>query len=188
MSKEINIDHLFGTKKDNYTILSFAKKDKYYNTWINVICDCGNKYIKSKDEILNRKSIRCIKCPRITLMGNCPEYTNWRAMRSRCYSKSAGSYYLYGGRGIKICTRWDKFSNFLEDMGPKPDKSYSLDRIDNEGNYEPSNCRWATKKEQIANRRYSTDKKNIYFSGLIKRNEMCSICTCDKCIKNRGNI
>lgn len=80
-----------------------------------------------------------------------PEYNNWRGMRERCSNKNHDHYSRYGGRGIKVCDRWSNFYNFYEDMGQKPTPKHSLDRIDNNGNYEPSNCRWATQKEQLRN-------------------------------------
>jgi hypothetical protein len=75
-------------------------------------------------------------------------------MKQRCYAPSHVSYPHYGGRGIRVCERWLKsFKNFLADMGPKPGHEYSLDRIDNDGNYEPGNVRWATRIEQCRNKR-----------------------------------
>ena len=75
-------------------------------------------------------------------------------MQQRCYNKNARPYYLYGGRGIGVCQRWrDSFAAFLADLGPKPGLGFSIDRIDNQGDYEPSNCRWATNKQQRRNQR-----------------------------------
>jgi len=84
-----------------------------------------------------------------------PEYTSWQQMKSRCLNKKASGYINYGGRGISICKRWvNSFENFIQDMGYKPTKNHSIDRYPNaNGNYEPSNCRWATDTEQVENRR-----------------------------------
>lgn len=81
------------------------------------------------------------------------EYRVWINMKSRCMNRNTPDWYLYGGRGIKICKRWMNFENFLSDMGKCPTK-YSLDRIDTNGDYTPSNCRWATSKMQSRNTRY----------------------------------
>lgn len=78
-------------------------------------------------------------------------------IKSRCLNPKANAYYRYGGRGITICDRWlgkDGLKNFSEDMGERPSPKHSVDRINNNGNYEPGNCRWATVKEQGANRGY----------------------------------
>jgi hypothetical protein len=86
-------------------------------------------------------------------------YKIWSDMKRRCLNSNCKAYKNYGGRGIKVCDRWlESFNNFLEDMGERPE-GLSIDRINNDGNYEPSNCKWATNKEQINNRRTSKKKE-----------------------------
>jgi DNA-binding CsgD family transcriptional regulator len=93
-------------------------------------------------------------------MSNSPEFSCWHGMKSRCLNKNSKNYHRYGGRGITICERWlNSFENFYEDMGPKPSPNHSIDRKNNNGNYEPSNCRWATAKEQLDNREITVRTK-----------------------------
>ena len=95
-----------------------------------------------------------------------PSYSSWSNMKTRCYNKNNKDYKYYGDRGITVCDRWiASFKDFLEDMGNRPD-GMTLDRIDNNSNYELSNCRWATRNEQNNNRRYNY---SIEFRGK-KRN------------------
>lgn len=92
-------------------------------------------------------------------MNNTPEYRAWASMKTRCYNIKHSSYKYYGGRGIKVCDRWIKsFNDFYKDMGDKPSKQFSLDRINCEGDYSPSNCRWADWSTQNLNRRFITSK------------------------------
>ena len=98
-----------------------------------------------------------------------PEYLAWWNMRRRCADPSHISYKNYGARGIAVCERWrDSFQAFLEDMGPKLDPSLTLERTDNDKGYEPGNCRWATRAENLANRR-------LYRGGVTIDGEMMSL-------------
>lgn len=91
-----------------------------------------------------------------------PTYRSWKVMKNRCTREADNAWENYGGRGIKVCDKWLAFAGFLEDMGERPENT-TLDRIDNNGNYEPGNCRWATVKEQSRNRR---DNHIVEYNGM----------------------
>ncbi len=121
-------------------------------------CDCGGKkYIRSNHVKSGRvKSCGCWNIEALVdrstthgLAGS-PTYRSWQHLKERCTNPSDINYHRYGGRGITFCERWNVFENFLEDMGEKPE-GLQIDRIDNDGNYEPGNCRWVTGTENIRN-------------------------------------
>ena len=121
-----------------------------------------------------------------TSKGYTPEYESWQAMIQRCTNKNRADYHHYGGRGITICDRWrHDFVQFLADMKPRPEGK-SLDRIDVNGNYEPSNCRWATQKQQVNNRRKFVDE-DYYTSEQTEGKFMNEVTTrallawCEEC-------
>ncbi len=91
------------------------------------------------------------------------EYVTWKAIKSRCYYKRNKRYADYGGRGITVCERWrNSFSAFYEDMGKRPSSNHSINRVNNDGNYEPNNCEWATYEQQILNRRINRRNTSGY--------------------------
>jgi len=133
-------------------------------------CECGNtrNVIGTLLRTGKTKSCGCWKAERIGNdrrrhgLTDSPEHLAWMRMRARCSNAKLVGYKNYGGRGISVCERWMLFENFLSDMGLRPSPKHSIDRINNDGNYEPSNCRWAERSVQIRNRRMT---KMLTFQG-----------------------
>ena len=123
-------------------------------------CDCGGEACSLGQNLRAGKTTSC-GCRQREVAGNLTkthgassgrEFSSWMSMRQRCTKQTCKQWKHYGGRGISICARWSSFENFLADMGPRPPGT-TLDRVNNDGNYEPGNCRWATHTEQQRNRR-----------------------------------
>lgn len=115
------------------------------------VCDCGS-LVQYRGDLL--KSGRRKSCGQHNDgRSDTSEYSIWLTMRARCTNPKNHKFADYGGRGIRVCDRWLSFDNFLADMGPRPSPQHSLERKENSGNYEPSNVRWATAKEQANNTR-----------------------------------
>lgn len=130
-------------------------------TWAHCVCDCGNTK-RIRLDSLKGGTTRTCGCEQGPVRHGAtrhyklsPAYRSWREMLKRCRNPNAIQWKYYGGRGVTVCERWqgpNGFANFLADMGKRPE-GLSLDRIDNDGNYEPTNCRWADRSTQMRNRR-----------------------------------
>jgi len=158
-----------GQKFGRLSIISFAKRENN-KTYFNCLCDCGIIKTLNIANLLNKTTNSCgclskelIK-NRFTTHGleHTSEYKSWQSLKKRCYNKNCKDYKYYGERGITVCQEWiDSFENFIKDMGMKPSKEHSIDRINNNLGYFKENCKWATKKEQSNNKRSNRKVINI---------------------------
>lgn len=146
------------------------------------ICDCGSSKIARAGHLRSGEiqSCNCLKRERqaasVTTHGEArhsrsvPEYYTWQSAKSRCYQPSHPAYRLYGARGIRMCDAWlNNYEAFLQDVGRRPGRGYSLDRINVNGDYEPGNCRWVTAREQSNNRRCTTRVDGVPLSIAVER-------------------
>lgn len=145
-----------------WTVVREAQRRANYRYWL-CRCDCGVEREVAQYTLTRGRTKSC-RCT-FTTHGEANktnEYLIWRGMLQRCRDPKAPEFPRYGGRGIRVCARWRDYANFLADMGRRPSKQHSLDRIDNDGWYEPFNVRWATDAEQNSNKRTN---RYVMFAG-----------------------
>lgn len=164
--------NLIGSTFGRLTVKEFAGKKNGHIQW-KCVCICGNTTTVYRGNLTSGSTVSC-GChsveqlvARSTTHGrtNTREFSIWHGMKNRCNNPNADDYRNYGGRGIKICTRWEaSFENFFYDMGEAPE-GMSIDRVDVDGPYSPENCRWATNTQQANNKRTN---RSITVDGTTK--------------------
>lgn len=161
--------HIVGLKFGRLTVIEMSNEYQNSARLFRCSCECGAEVLATSGNLRYgcTKSCGCLNQERRSRMNfrhglnRTPEHGIWKGMRQRCYNSNSERYPHYGGRGIVVCDRWQDFANFITDMGARPSRNHSIDRIGNNGNYEPSNCRWAIAAEQTANRRAQTNFEHL---------------------------
>lgn len=175
---------LTGVRFSRLTVVKRAPEKTLKVRWV-CECDCGNQVTVISANLKNGNTQSC-GCQRTDSsrtnglnrrkhgMTGTPEYKAWQGLRDRCYNEDAEQYPNYGGRGVSVCKEWlNSFEAFYADMGPRPEKGYSIDRVDVNGDYEPSNCRWATGETQSNNKRcnkyFILDGERLTLSQIARK-------------------